>query len=208
MVRNAAIAAGNSGLPELVPVLRAAGRRRGRGGRRSGALGAGRGSASLLLPAERGDAGGAVHVAAVGQAGVDMGDDRLAAARAADRDRRRARRPGPRNWSLRALPFAHVEIGLAEQGDQGAGVAAHHAFEADAGCRRRRRRDDRRGASAGRRDAARQQALPASSRTMLEAHRHPPLRAAQGITERRRAASRRRAAHGRRNTAPRAATAL
>ena len=63
--------------------------------------------------------------------------------------------------------FAHVEIGRAEQGDQGAGALAHHAFEAG---RRVGRRGGggatggaTRGARAARRDAAGGERAPPSS---------------------------------------------
>ena len=94
MVRNAAIAAGNSGAAGAGAGAAGADGRRGCGGGGGGALGARAAQRACSPPAERGDAGGAIDVAAVGQAGVDMGDDRLARPRAADRDRRRARRPG------------------------------------------------------------------------------------------------------------------
>ena len=73
MVRNAAIAAGNSGLPELIPVLE-----RLVGDADEVVAEAARWAlaVSSSAPAEHLDAGGAVGVAAVGQAGVDMGDDR------------------------------------------------------------------------------------------------------------------------------------
>ena len=91
MVRNAAIAAGNSGLPELIPVLERLTRRRGRGGRRGGALGddaqtqrrlsvSTQAARSVSRPSGR-RASTWVTTASPPRA-------------AADRDRHRARRPG------------------------------------------------------------------------------------------------------------------
>ena len=92
------------------------------------------GSARLLPPAERGDAGGAIDVAAVGEAGVDMGDDRLGArARRIEIGVEHADRAEELELARRA--FADVEIGIAEQGDEGARILAHHAFEPVDCCR-------------------------------------------------------------------------
>src|SRR4051794_11542517 len=86
--------------------------------RRAGRSG---GSARLLPPAECRNAGGAVEIAAVGETGVDMGDDRLGA---------RARRVeigvehagGAEELELVRRALMRVEIGIAEQGGQGTGI--------------------------------------------------------------------------------------
>ena len=77
MVRNAAIAAGNSGSPELAPLLESL--THDEDSVVAEAAGWALGRIGALLPLERGDAAGAVEVGAVGATGVDMGDDRLAA---------------------------------------------------------------------------------------------------------------------------------
>ncbi|HEX2764250.1 MAG TPA: tRNA epoxyqueuosine(34) reductase QueG [Allosphingosinicella sp.] len=76
MVRNAAIAAGNSAMPELAPVLERLTSDKDPVVAEAAAWALAR--VRSLLPFQRGDAAGAVEVGAVGAARIDMGDDRLA----------------------------------------------------------------------------------------------------------------------------------
>ena len=156
MVRNAAIAAGNSGRAELVPALEGLADDADPVVAEAAALGAGAAQRASCA-AERGDAGGAVHVAAVGQAGVDMGDDRLAAARGADRDRASSTQAGPRNWSLRAGPSRTSRSGVPNRATSARALLPDHAFEAGDGAAAPAAARPARatgGASRGARDAA------------------------------------------------------
>ena len=114
MVRNAAIAAGNSGRAELIPVLERLADDEDPGGRRGGGAGRWRGSGA----AERGDALGPVGVAAVRQARIDMGRDRIAAAaRRIEIDIEHAGRP--EELKLARIALTDVEAGRAEEGGEG-----------------------------------------------------------------------------------------
>jgi epoxyqueuosine reductase len=140
MVRNAAIAAGNSGRAELAPVLEgltgdedpvvaeaaAWGLARLRAPPRPGE--------DLFLPfhRQRRDAARTVEVGAVRAAGVDMGDDRLASGGGrVEIGVEDAGRPG--ELQLSGATLANVEGGLAELGLEQARVAADHGLEPGSG---------------------------------------------------------------------------
>jgi epoxyqueuosine reductase len=159
MVRNAAIAAGNSGRPELVPVLEKLTSDPDPVVAEAASWGLGR-LAARVRSGESGGAAGAVEVAAVGEPSIDIGDDGLAATpRGIEIGIEHA--GGAAELELPSRPFANVELGPSELPLEDAGGAPDHILEtndgADGGRRGCHRAHSARGRRLRTRDAAAQQ---------------------------------------------------